>query len=228
MNKKGFLLIGILIAALSLFANGGLFGWKGVHGSVGRLVVASQTVDLSSLNDEIGFNFEVTYPETFLKYGAQYHYITNNVVIGAEGYLVENGYHSDDVYKYKVSGNAFFADLGVVLYSNYYTMLVPWAGIGLGSISYSMCSNEQTWIQAVDQGIPYVFSASKQNLAANFGISWDAIYRKFSFGIHASYMFPVSEGDWQVAGEVLEDGPDTALEGLHIGISVGFTDIDMW
>ena len=229
MNITKMFFILVLIMSVTLVsANGGLFGWKGVHGSIGRLSIASQNLDLSTLNDEIEFNFEVTYPETFINYGAQYLFLTDNVALGAEGYLISNGSHTDGIYKYQTSANAVFFDLGYVLYSNYYTVLTPWAGIGLGNLTYSMTSVENSWVQAVDQGIPYVFSATKQNLMMNFGISWDAVYRATSIGLHASYMFPIGTGDWQIAGEVMEEGPDTTLGGLKIGISIGFADIDMW
>ncbi len=229
MNKIKFFLSLVLLLSLSVAsANGGLFGWKGVHGSLGRLMIGSQNIDLTTLNDELSFYFEVTYPETFYNYGAQYLYLTNNVALGVEGYLLDNGAHSDEVYFYQVAGNAAFFDLGYVLYSNFYTIITPWVGIGLGTINYSMSTKENSWIQSFDQGNLYVFSASKQNLMMNFGISWDAVYRKVAIGFHASYMIPVSSAEWQIAGEIMEDGPDTTLNGLHIGISFGFCDIDMW
>lgn len=229
MNKnRVFLVVIILISCVSAFANGGLFGWKGVYGSLGRFVGSAQTIDLSALNEEIGFNFEVTYPETFMKYGAQYLFLTNNVALGVEGYLISNGVHKDEVYNYEVSGSAAFFDLGYVFYSNYHTILTPWVGIGMGNLEYSMVSHEQTWIQAVDQGIPYVFSSTKQNLLFDVGISWDAVYRNMAIGFHAAYMIPLDTADWKIAGEVMEDGPDSALDGLHLGISFGFADIDMW
>jgi hypothetical protein len=101
-------------------------------------------------------------------------------------------------------------------------------GIGLGSITYSMVSQDHSWIQAVDQGIPYVFSSSKQNLLMNFGFSWDAVYRNLAIGLNLSYMFPTDSAEWQIAGEVMEEGPDSSLQGLHLGICLGFADIDMW
>ncbi|MCF7912989.1 MAG: hypothetical protein K9M99_10705 [Candidatus Cloacimonetes bacterium] len=227
-RTKLFLIVVFLLSISLVFANGGLFGWKGVYGSQGRLTIASQSIDLSSLNDDIEFVFEVTYPESFINIGAQYLYLSNNVALGMEGYLLNNGTHADEINTYQVSANAVFFDLGYVLYSNFYTVLTPWAGIGLGNLTYSMCSQENDWIQAVDQGTPYVFSASKQSIMANFGISWEAVYRKAAIGIHASYMFPTSTTDWHIAGEVMEQGPDSSLDGLRIGISLGFTDIDMW
>lgn len=227
-RTKGILILLILLSITLTYANGGLFGWKGVNGSMGRLTIASQNIDLKTLNDELEFNFEVTYPETFLNLGAQYLYLSNNVALGVEGYMLDNGTHSDETNTYQVSANAVFFDLGYVLYSNFYTVLTPWAGIGFGNITYSMCSKNNSWVQAVDQGIPFVFSSTKQNMMLNFGISWDAVYRKAAIGIHASYMFPMGGADWEIAGEVMEDGPDTALDGLRIGISLGFTDIDMW
>ena len=227
--RTKLILILVFLLSISLtYANGGLFGWKGVHGSIGRLSIASQSINLGTLNEEIEFNFEVTYPETFINLGAQYLYLSNNVALGVEGYLLNNGTHSDEILTYQVNASAVFFDLGYVLYSNFYTVLTPWAGIGIGNITYSMCSKNNSWVQAVDQGIPYVFSSTKQNMMVNFGISWDAVYRKAAVGIHASYMFPISDADWEIAGEVMEEGPDTTLDGMHIGISFGFTDIDMW
>lgn len=228
MIKKNILVFVIVLICAAGYANGGLFGWKGIYGSMGKLVLSSQTVDLNSLNDELGFNFEVTYPDAFNKYGGQYLYITNNAVLGVEAYLMDNGTHKDEVYNYQVSANAFLLDVGYVLYSNYHTILTPWVGIGLGNLEFSMCSHEQTWIQAVDQGIPYVFDAKKQNMMLDFGIAWDLVYRKTSIGLHLSYMSPLDDADWKVAGEVLEEGPDSNLTGYHLGISIGFTDIDMW
>jgi len=229
MHRTKWIMILVFLLSISLiFANGGLFGWKGVHGSMGRLTVASQNINLETLNENIEFVFEVTYPESFINIGAQYLYLSNNVALGVEGYLLDNGTHSNEIHTYQVSANAVFFDLGYVLYSNFYTVLTPWAGIGFGNITYSICSKDNSWEQAVEQTIPYVFSSTKQNTMVNFGISWDAVYRKAAVGIHASYMFPISDADWEIAGEVMEEGPDTTLDGLRIGISLGFTDIDMW
>jgi hypothetical protein len=227
-NSKLIFVIVLIFAFALASANGGLFGWKGVHGSLGKVIGSAQTIDLSNLNDDIEFIFEVTYPETFLSYGAQYLYLSNNLAIGVEGYILDNGTHNDQIYTYQVSANAFLFDLGYVLYSNYYTVLTPWVGFGLGNLTYSMTSRDNSWVQAVDQGIPYVFSATKQNLILNFGISWDAVYRKTALGFHASYMIPFSEADWAIAGEVMEEGPTSTLQGLHLGISLGFCDINMW
>jgi len=229
MNITKLFLVLVLIMSVSLvFANGGLFGWKGVHGSLGRFSIASQSMNLTTLNDEIEFNFEVTYPETFINYGVQYLFLTDNVALGAEGYLISNGSHSDEIYRYQTTANAVFFDLGYVLYSNYYTILTPWVGIGLGNLTFDMVSKGNSWDEAVNHGFPFVFSSTKQNLMMNFGVSWDAVYRAMAIGIHASYMFPIGTGDWQIAGEVMEEGPDTTLDGLRIGISLGFSDIDMW
>ncbi|MCF7919283.1 MAG: hypothetical protein K9N06_05165 [Candidatus Cloacimonetes bacterium] len=228
MSFKKALAVFIILASMScLSAYGGLFGWKGTYGTMFHVTLGSQTVDLSTLNDDITFNFEASYPEGFLALGAQYFYLSNDLMLGLEGKFLNNGTHKSGEFSFQTSGQAGFLDLGYVLFTNRFTIIAPWIGLGMGSITYSM-AKENTWAQAVDQTLPYTFSASKTAVMMNWGLCFDFVYTTWSLGLSAGYMHPIANGEWQLAGEVFEDGPDTYLSGAYLNFNFGYTQLNLW
>jgi len=231
----------IIFASFSfLAANGGLFGWKGVYGSVFKLNVGTQSVDLSSLNDGISFNFESSYPESFATIGMQYLYLNDNLMIGVEGKYLANGTHKSSDYtnqtgkSFQTSGIAGFFDLGYVIHTNRYTFIAPWVGIGMGSINFSMADfsmlneDENTWNNVLYMGYGDVFSASSTTMMMNWGICFDFIFTSWSIGANAGYMHPIGEANWQLAGETIEEGPESYLTGAYFNISFGYTQLNLW
>lgn len=234
IRTKAIVIAIIIISFSMLSANGGVFGWKGTHGTVFHLTMGSQTVDLTTLNEDLALFYNTNYPTGFFGLGAQYLYISNNLIIGAEGKYLSNGNHKgnvfsqDQYYHFRMDGTAGFFDLGYVLYTNRYSFVAPWVGIGMGNINFAMTPSDQDWINVVEYENFDTFSVNRSAMMMNWGICGDIVFRTWSVGLSLGYMHPIGEGDWQLAGEVYEDGPDTYLTGFYINLNLGYSQLDLW
>lgn len=235
--KRYFFLLVFVVSSLILSANGGIFGWKGTSGTVFHMSLGSQSVDLDLLNDEISLFYGVSYPNDFASISAQYMYISDNLVLGVEGKHLYNGNHSvvltpnADPFHMHVDGTAGFFDLGYVLYTNRFTFITPWIGLGMGNVNFSLIPDAID-IDPDDMDIleilPKTLSINSTSTMMNLGICMDFISRTWSIGGSLGYMFPLSDSDWQLAGEKIESSPSTSLRGAYFNITIGYTQLELW
>lgn len=236
IQKKTLVLALIFLSFCMLSADGGLFGWKGAHGTIFHFNIGSQSVDLNSLNEEIASALSVNYPSTFMGVGAQYLYINNNFMLGAEGKHLSNGnykanpFSSDALYHLKVDGTAGFVDMGYVLYTNNVALIAPWVGVGLGSVNFSLMSDENDWIIAFENldTATAQYSAYRTVAMMNWGLCMDFIFRTWTIGASLGYMHPISDANWQIAGKEIEVGPETSLTGVYFNLNIGYSKIDLF
>lgn len=228
---RGWALIIALVAGLQGLAPGPVEAQEDAisetTGGVGRarFILGIRSLDLTDLNERMVGAGLTTFDEGFLSVGGSLLTVRKRLVVGVEGYLLFGAQSPEAQRTSALLGGVGQVDLGYLVHAGERFDLWPTLGLGGGALGFDVTRLDDPRFDDVltdpGQGSRLESSGFLADLSLAMEYRFGA-EKGLGVGLSVGYTRALGAWDWRADGfQDVTPGPDVAIQGLHVAVSLG-------
>jgi hypothetical protein len=198
-------------------------------GGSGFFMVGIQNMDLDELNFALTSNGYPDFHDNFFSLGGGGYGVRNRLVIGGEGHaLLQSGETTfDGGFRTSIAGGFGMFNLGYQVVRTGNLAIYPLIGIGGGGITLSISERVTVDFDDVldDPGRSARLTTGAFVVGGALGADWFVPLGNarggMVIGVRGGYNYSPIETDWDLEGSDVAGGPDVALTGPFVRLSIG-------
>ena len=192
----------------------------------GYLQLGIQEVDLDELNARLAPYGVPTLDEGFLTFGGGGQFEIGRLLLGGEGHVLMEQSETVSGFERQLSGGTGFFDVGFILIRESNARAYAILGLGAGGLVLETWERSLPSFEEVLADPRRGSALAVGSFMAQLSVGADYIARLSSdyamnLGFRAGYSLAPGTDDWRLNGTDVPGGPEVAMEGLFVRLSIG-------
>jgi hypothetical protein len=213
--KKIVLVVVLLNVLVLVFAQRS----RALYGGFGWFETGIQQTNLENLNNELKANYSAELNETFISLGGGGYSVIKNLMLGGEGKGFRTNSSSGNNTAITMTGGYGLFDLGYMVYYRQKLSIFPKLGLGAGGITLETAKKNTDFSGALSLGQTSTETYETYLIDVGLGVMYQVSH--WMVGIHAGYLYALTDDKWSAADIELSNGPAINLTGVYMKLTIG-------